>query len=100
MSESTIAALIIAAIASIPPTIAALSARKIVKQNDVKTDSLIAQTEVIHQLTNSNLSSVKEELAAVKTALSDAKSELADAKKQITELRVLVGALAEKHHNG
>jgi len=85
MSETAIAGIIMAAIAALPPTLAALSARRLVKQNDVKTDQLIVKSDVIHELTNSNLSSVK--------------AELAEDKMHIKELQVLVNKLAAQENN-
>lgn len=77
MSEATVIAAVVAVMAALPPTIAALAAfmqsRAAVEQAKIatavgastaqKTDGLIGQVQQVHTLTNSNLSAVKAELA-------------------------------------
>lgn len=88
-------AIVAAVLAALPPTIAALAALRQGKQNAAKvavntqltedtghkTDNLIKKTDEIHELTNSNLTSVK--------------SDLAMANQRIKELQLLVEDLAK-----
>ena len=67
-------------IISLPPTIAAISALIVGVHNSFKSDKVEAKLDVVHELTNSNLSKVTNALAV--------------AQKEIDGLKRLVQALA------
>ncbi len=67
MSEQTIANVIVAFFAVVPPTIAALAAFAQSWRNGKKSDE-------IHVLVNSNMAAVKAELAAAKIEIADLRS--------------------------
>lgn len=54
--------IILALIATVPPTLMALAALVVSLKNSRKSDVIIEKSDVIHELTNSNLTSVKEAL--------------------------------------
>jgi len=86
MTETTVVAIAIAAIASIAPTIASLAAFRQGQANGVKTDALTVKAEEIHMLTNSNLSAVKADLLL--------------ANKRIEALETLLVQLTHRTHEG
>ncbi len=67
MSEQTVANVVIAAIAVVPPTLMALASFVQSWRNGKKSDE-------IHVLVNSNMAAVKAELAAAKLEIADLRS--------------------------
>lgn len=77
--------ILIALFVAIPPTIASLAIYRKSKTNEVKLNDLQATSDVIHELTNSNLTRVKADLT---TAL-----------ERVAALEALVQRLVDRPHD-
>jgi hypothetical protein len=71
MSETNIVATLIAILTALPPTLMAYASLRQGKRNEVVAGKIVAKTDEIHILTNSNLTKVKLELELAKEEIKD-----------------------------